>query len=282
MQDFSYHTHTNFSDGKNSAEEMLKQAVKVGYKKIGISDHLIIHKNIKSLNSIYDISNRYNKLLFDDFDMALKVVKNNISYIKSIAKNYNIDVLVGFEVDFFCYDGWLKQFKNMIKNSGADYLIFGNHYFSLDDEIIDIGYLNIHQERGLSKDLIMKSYFNNIVKAIESNMFDFVAHLDYCKKHNITLKNYEDEFTNILNAFNKTKTPYEISTKGLRVVGDFYPAKWIIEKLQAMNVAIVISDDAHHLSELKFDFEKAENLLKNLKYQNRLKEIGTAKYKRCI
>ena len=47
MQKFSYHTHTNFSDGSNSLEQMLEKAVSLGWSEIGISDHLIIHKDMK-------------------------------------------------------------------------------------------------------------------------------------------------------------------------------------------------------------------------------------------
>ena len=46
MQNFSYHTHTVFSDGHNTIEEMLDRAEELGWREIGISDHLIVHKNI--------------------------------------------------------------------------------------------------------------------------------------------------------------------------------------------------------------------------------------------
>ena len=50
-QNFSYHTHTNFSDGKNTVLEMVKRAKELGFCELGISDHLSIHKNMqKSLS----------------------------------------------------------------------------------------------------------------------------------------------------------------------------------------------------------------------------------------
>ena len=36
---FDLHTHTLFSDGKNSAEEMVCEAIRLGLKCIGFSDH---------------------------------------------------------------------------------------------------------------------------------------------------------------------------------------------------------------------------------------------------
>lgn len=47
MQKFSYHNHTNFSDGKCSLEDMVAQAKAIGFCEMGISDHLIVHKNIE-------------------------------------------------------------------------------------------------------------------------------------------------------------------------------------------------------------------------------------------
>lgn len=44
MQNFSYHTHTVFSDGHNTIEEMLDRAEELGWREIGISDHLIVHQ----------------------------------------------------------------------------------------------------------------------------------------------------------------------------------------------------------------------------------------------
>ncbi|MBO5374344.1 MAG: PHP domain-containing protein, partial [Clostridia bacterium] len=35
----TYHLHTTFSDGKNTAEEMIKQAIALGCTEIGFSDH---------------------------------------------------------------------------------------------------------------------------------------------------------------------------------------------------------------------------------------------------
>ena len=47
IQNFGYHTHTYFSDGANTVDEMIEQACHLGFREIGISDHLIVHKNIK-------------------------------------------------------------------------------------------------------------------------------------------------------------------------------------------------------------------------------------------
>ena len=47
LQNFSYHTHSTWSDGCNTLREMLDRAVSLGWKEIGFSDHLIVHKDMK-------------------------------------------------------------------------------------------------------------------------------------------------------------------------------------------------------------------------------------------
>ncbi len=47
IQNFSLHTHTTFSDGRNSISEMVEQAKKLGWKAIGISDHLTVHPSLR-------------------------------------------------------------------------------------------------------------------------------------------------------------------------------------------------------------------------------------------
>ena len=36
---FNYHTHTTFSDGKNTPEEIVNFAIEKGLKALGFSDH---------------------------------------------------------------------------------------------------------------------------------------------------------------------------------------------------------------------------------------------------
>ena len=36
---YNYHTHTTYCDGKNTAEEMVQQAISLGISQIGFSGH---------------------------------------------------------------------------------------------------------------------------------------------------------------------------------------------------------------------------------------------------
>ena len=36
---YNYHTHTNYCDGKNTAEEIVKKAIELGLSELGFSGH---------------------------------------------------------------------------------------------------------------------------------------------------------------------------------------------------------------------------------------------------
>lgn len=275
IQKFSYHTHTDFSDGKNTLDEMLTQAVKLGWEEIGVSDHIIIHEKIR-LSSIWE-SNRkspYRVKYYESFEEFNEDYRKRISEVRTTAKKHPIKVYMGGEIDFFTYDGWLEKLKGALKDLDFDYLHSGNHFAFDDKEIYKVDYLH---EYGMSLEeqrVLFSNHFKTIKKAIESGIFSFIAHLDYARlSQTCSIDDFKEERMEIIEALAQTKTPFELSTKGLRSLGDFYPALWMLQELKKRDVPVVISDDAHRLIEIGQDFERAEGLLENMGYKNRWRLI---------
>ena len=128
MQNFSYHTHTNFSDGRNTVLEMVRQAKKLGFCELGISDHLSIHKNMQKSLSYPLWKQRGNSHIFrDNFQNSLSEFQKHCEEIRKIAKTEKIKLYVGFEVDYFTYDGWLDELKYFLSQLDYDYVLTGNH-----------------------------------------------------------------------------------------------------------------------------------------------------------
>ncbi len=270
MQKFSYHTHTDFSDGANTIEEMLAEAVKLGWKEIGISDHLIIHKNIDK-SEAYGYPRQY---YFNNFAKALEMSNRRVEEIKKAAKSLPIKTYVGFEMDFFTYPGWLEEFKNFKKQTKADYLQSGNH--SVFDEgcnkITDLHLFAEKKPSPAQKQEYVSRHFDLVRQAAASGLFSFIAHLDYPRWAGLCgEEDFYEERMAIIEALAQSGTAFELSTKGLRSIGDFYPARWMLEELNKRNVPVVISDDAHQTGQLGYAFDQAEALLKELNYKNRFK-----------
>ena len=257
IQNFSLHTHTTFSDGHNSVSEMVAQAKNLGWKAIGISDHLTVHPSL-----------RKGYIFFSSFKDALEPVKKHIAAIREVGEeNPEIKVYAGFEVDYFPITGWLDEFKEFKQKIDVDYLINGNHQVTNEDgtEVYEI--YNF-QRYGLSeaktKELFC-NHFNNIRKAVESGEFTFLAHIDFARWSGVIGEyDFENEIKGIVKALKEHNMPTEINTKGKNSIGSFYPARWVIEELVKNNIPLVINDDAHSVSQLGQYFDEAEDLLAQL------------------
>ncbi len=276
MQKFSYHTHTIFSDGANNVDEMLGQAVKLGWTEIGISDHMIIHKNIKKV-PYYNFLKTHNQtnIAYDDFDEALIKFNEHAKEVRLVSRKYpSIKVRVGYEVDYFTYSGWQTEFENFCKQLDYDYMLTGNHFFLSEDGeyLLDISCYNSlpENEKPELMEVYVHRHLQTVKRAVNSGLFNFLAHIDYVRK----VKGYNQNLCNadydaIITALAKNNMATELSTKGLRKSDDFFPCCDLLNKIIAKNIPLVISDDAHRCSEVGYMFDKAENTLSDLNYHNR-------------
>lgn len=276
IQNFSYHNHTNFSDGGNSLEEMAAQAKKIGFCEMGVSDHLIVHKNMEQSPSWPMMSVRSGSYMYrHDFMSNLAIYQKHCEHIRKVSKAENIKLYVGFEVDFFTYDGWAEEFNEFLSQLDYDYLISGNHYlFDEKGEIIFDIEQNTADLLGVEKTReLVRQHFVNIKKAVDSGLFTFLAHFDYVRKMGgqyCQPEDYKNEKSAVLDSLAAHNCGIEISTKGLRKINDFYPSSEILKQVAERNIKTVISDDAHSVGELGADFAKAEKELQKYDITNRL------------
>ena len=278
VQKFTYHSHTDFSDGKSTAIEMVRQAKLLGFKEIGITDHLIVHKNMRSSPScaINNYMATQAHIYNDSFTAIKERFQRHCDELRRLAQAENFPIYVGFEVDFFTYDGWLEEFDEFMRALDYDYLITGNHF--LFDESGEVVY-NLTDLKELSDDPVwcdelLKRHFATIKQAVESRRFKFLAHLDYARKLGEEMCGataYKAEKLAILDALAATDTGMEVSTKGLHRINDFFPADWVIEAAARKNIALVISDDAHKTDEIGREFALAEQVMANHQAPRRLK-----------
>lgn len=276
VQSFTYHCHTDFSDGRDSLEAMCRKAKEIGFTEMGISDHLIVHKNMKQSKS-YEMWERTNhvKIFKDNFQEILPVYQRRCDEIHQYSKKIGMKLLVGFEVDFFTYDGWLEEFKDFISKLDYDYLVNGNHMLFLEDceNISDVSTeRDTCQDVGLCRAYLL-NHFSTIECAIKSKLFQFIAHLDYVRKLGDRLYNEKDFVVcqkRIARILSEENVATEISTKGLRKLGYFYPSESWLKVLVEENVQMVISDDAHKIDELGYMFDSAEKTLSDMGFEKRL------------
>ena len=269
MQNFTYHTHNHEQDfdGHQSAEEMIAAAEEKGFAEIGVSNHLICHKNLR-------IENGYQPMFRQDFKSGEECYKRHIELIRQAAEKHRITVRVGFEVDFFPSVYWRDNFEKMLKNLDVDYLIGSTHFIRSADEsfLCNIYHMKYHLDLPQQPEFkeYLRNYWRNIVAAVESGYFTFIAHVDYITIFNLCVEPEWDEYKwRVIEALAKHKQPFELNTSGYNRIDMQHPTTWMLEELNKRGVPVIISDDAHDVSMLGQHFERAEKLLSELGYTNR-------------
>lgn len=236
----NYHTHTSYCDGKSTPEEIVQEALNLGFEHLGFSSHI-------------DIS-------------PVMDVPAYLDEIRRIQKKYNkqIDIICGGELD------------NMYperKPQGFDYLIGSVHHMDADGEILAVDW----KEEQLMKLLdyygdgykLCKAYFELIAETYSKGSCYFIGHFDLVTRYNQKYNFVDEEDPRYLNsAFEvieylvKEELPLEINTRQSHW-GKIYPSKFMLKKLRELDGEIIISSDAHHASELMKGFEQAVELAKS-------------------
>ncbi len=276
VQNFSYHSHTNFSDGNNTLEEMVAQAKKLGFCELGISDHLCVHKNIRQSKSWPLWEQRGNSHIFKrDFKEILPDFQKHCEHIRKVSAQSGLKLYVGFEVDFFTYSGWFAELQDFLKQLDYDYIITGNHMLFDEkcESLIDLYDMPVFFKDEVSQKELLQRHFETIEKAVKSGVFKFLAHLDYARRLGkiCSAEKFMPQKLKILDALQCQNRGMEISTKGLRKINDFYPSDEILTEAAKRSIQFVISDDAHAVAELGDRFDLAEAALANHNIQHRIK-----------
>lgn len=270
MQNFTLHTHNNELrfDGYADAKTMISSAIDKGFKTIGVTNHVIVNK-------VLDFDRNIEPMFFNNFKDATECYKRHIDILQNLKQEFNIDIKIGFECDFFTSSDWRNNFEKMIKELDIDYLIGSNHFLKSIDEtfLCNIYHLkkipNRPDEETIHQYTI--NHYKNIIECIKSGYFTFIAHLDYCTIFNLGADERYDEYKHeIIETLIKTRTPIELNTSGYDRIDKPHPSPWMLETLAKSNlVPILISDDAHDPTRIGKYFDKAESLLAKLNYTNR-------------
>ena len=269
IQNFTYHSHNNFGgvfDGRHSPEDMISAAEKLGFETIGVSNHLIWHHNMPCSHTMF----------FKDFDQALDTYKRSLDCLDEIASRHSIKILKGFEVDFFPSKEWRNGFEKMLKELKVDYLIGSTHFIRTEDEsqMWNIYHLDELPQGTTVEDIdyYLSNYWKNILTAISSGYFNFMAHLDYCTQFNLSISAEWDEYKwQVIESLDKNKMPFEVNTSGISRIGRPFPDWWMVKELCRRQVPVLISDDAHYTEHLGRGFAEVEEKLKEFNCVKRFK-----------
>ncbi len=270
MQNFNFHTHSVYSDGKSQPREIVEEAVRQGFSAIGFSEH-----------SPLPFDNTFS---VKDYDMPKYVAE--IAQLKEEFKD-KIEVYCALEADYV--PNTSETFSVTQQKYHLDYLIGGVHLVGQSanpDELwfIDGPKWEIYDE-GLQKffdgDIHrgVRRFYEQTNEMIEYEHFDVIAHFDKIKMHNRDRYFHEDETwyrklaMETLDLIREKGLVMEINTRGIykKRYNGFYPSPWLMKEACTMGVPVIISADAHHFSEISLEFEAAENALRQAGYHSVVK-----------
>ena len=103
-----YHTHSKYSDGKNTYQEMVLKAQNLGLKEIGLSDHFCLEYPKWAIKK-----QDYNKLIKEINELKTK-------------HNSNTKIKFGLETDYL--PDKENEIKNYLNQFPLDYVIGSIHY----------------------------------------------------------------------------------------------------------------------------------------------------------
>ena len=252
MQKFNYHSHTyrcGHADLDMKDEEYIQEYIKMGFKKVAITDHC-------------PEKNKIDKR--DDMRMDYTQKDEYINSIKKLKEKYadKIQIETGFEVEYL--PGEEENIKELKQE--VDTIILGQHFIYGDNKE-----LRIHGTDNFTDEELIR-YAGYIEKAVKLDIPDIIAHPDVfmhrrekfgeiekkvanviCKvaeKYNIPLE------INLAQVFNKTYFENKklnndsIEKQKEKLSNVVYPCRAFWEIATKYNIKVLYGIDAHRRGQI--------------------------------
>lgn len=242
------HLHTTFSDGKNSPEEMVEEAIRLGLSEIGFSDHAYT--------------------FFDErYCMAKARVWEYRETVSALREKYadRIKILLGIEQDF--YAGLPTEKYDYVIGS-VHYVKVGAHYVPVDESPLDFAH-DVETYFGGDALAFAEAYFAAVADVVERTGADIIGHFDLISKFN-DAHFFDEQDPRYVRAWQAAAdklltygVPFEINTGAIsRGYRSFpYPAEDMIAYIKKRGGRLLLSSDAHAAKNIAFEFPKWKYLL---------------------
>lgn len=242
--------HSSFSgDSQAPMEDMIKQAISLGFSHICFTEHLDLDFPVTEL------------------DPAGKFEVNVDSYLYELLRcrqKYENQIKIGFGIEMGLQPHLADRHQEYIANYPFDFVIGSSHLCHGKDPY----YAPFYENR--SEDEAYEEYFVSILENIRAfSGFDVYGHLDYVVRYGpnadkyYSYAKYNDLFDSILKALIEKEKGIEINTGGLKKgLKDLHPCRDILKRYKELGGEIItIGSDAHDPSRIGAEFERAKESL---------------------
>ena len=242
----NFHTHTHYCDGKNSPEEMILEAIRLGCETIGFSGH-----------APADMWNS------EDWCIPREKLESYKDELFTLKKKYasQIEVLVGLELDYYSP-----------KPDWVEYSIGSVHQLKVRGVEIPVD-LDYDQLCGLVQEAYggdfmayAKDFYALSADVANKTKCEIVGHFDLLTKFNEKYHylnesdpKYRSMALEALDAVMERDVMFEINTgaisRGWRTTP--YPAPFLLERIAEKQGRVVLNSDAHAKEHILFRFEES-------------------------
>lgn len=246
------HTHTCLCDGKDTPEEMVQQAITMGFDSLGFSGHVPTPFRM---------------------DYCIQDIDVYIAEINRLKEKYkkDIQIYLGVEEDAFA----------LIDRSKFEYII-GSYHFIKKDGIyytIDITPEEFEQCVTVCGDPLSfaETYYKGLCDYVLTRKPDVIGHFDLVTKYDekytnyfLSDKAYFDIAKKYVNEAVKSDCIFEINTgaiaKGYRTMP--YPHEALLYELKKADAKITINSDCHNKFKLDCYFDESKKMLKDIGFKH--------------
>ncbi len=265
---FDYHVHPNYSiDAEGSIEEFCEMALERGLQEIAFTTHLDTdnagddcYVNVKGKR----VDTRSSEWL-EDYEDSIRSADDEY-------KERGLRVRLGVEVDYIQdIDGSLPE-----RFYSTDFDIILGSVHLIDHIAISAKGRAEKAFKKYSMEELGEKYYTHIMEAVESDLFDILAHIDLYRRYGQTFYGdgireiWKPHIADLANAMKRHNMGFEVNTSPLRK-GQTQPMPDvnIINALKDRGVSIVtIGSDAHCPQDVGADINGAIQLLRDSGFSN--------------
>lgn len=228
----NYHTHTTFCDGRDTPEQIVQDAIRLGCPAIGFSGHSVAPYDYAGMTPEHEAQYR------------AEVHRLQAAYAGQI------QILCGVEQDYWS-DAATDGYDYVI--GGVHYLRHGNEFRSVDGTP-DILRSIVNDWYGGDWYAMAEEYYGLIGNLYEKTRCRVIAHFDLIEKFNedgaLFDRNdphYRAAALGALERLRSAPVIFEINTgaiaRGYRSTP--YPAPFLLQEMQRMRLPLMLASDCH-------------------------------------
>ncbi len=255
-----YHSHTTFSDGKNTPREMIEAAISLGMPAIGITDH-----SFTACDPSYCMHEEQYPAYIAELTALKAEYADRITVMRGLELDADSNPAITSQLDYFL--------------GSVHYLCFGDRVYAIDHAKGEDGADNqrecIQNEFGGNKLAFAQAYYDKLVAHIHKTKPTIIGHVDVITKFGLfdaPDAAYEAIVKDALDSLVTVTPVMEVNTGAIsRNWRDRpYPADFALRHWHGIGGEVILGADTHAATTIDCAFPLAIECIKAAGYDHLL------------